>query len=379
VITAIFFVSLLLGAYPYAIYPLLAAGAAQLFARQVKRDDRFRLSVTVVISAYNEAVHIRETVLNKIRQDYPADLLEVLVVSDGSDDGTDRIVADICAKEKRVSLVRQEPRAGKTSALNLAMDRIHSDLVVFSDANSIYREDTIRQLVSNFADADVGYVTGSMRYVTPDGSLVGDGCSAYMRYENWLRVAETQIGSIVGVDGGVDAVRRGLFQKMRADQLPDFVLPLSVVMQGRRVVYDPAAILTEDALASDSSEFRMRARVALRAFWALLDLRKMLNPFRFGVYSLQLISHKLLRYMSFMPMGIALLTSSMLAVHHIGHRVFMGAVACALVGSQIPVLCRRVAVFRYMGYFALVNIACAVAFLRFVSGKKQVVWKPREG
>ena len=120
-----------------------------------------------------------------------------------------------------------------------------------------------------------------MLYVDPQGSLIGDGCTAYMRYENVLRSFETGSGSIVGVDGGVDAVRRSLYQPMRADQLPDLVLPLTVVEQHYRVVFAPEAVLEEDTLTSQAAEYRMRVRVALRAFWALRDKRALLNPLRY--------------------------------------------------------------------------------------------------
>ena len=139
----------------------------------------------------------------------------------------------------------------------------------------------------------------------PHGSLVGDGCTAYMRYENKLRSWESAVGSVVGADGGVDAVRRSLYRPMRFDQLPDFVLPLSVVEQGYRAVYVPEAVLEEETLASEAAEYRMRVRVALRALWALWDKRALLNPVRFPLFSWQLASHKLLRYLSFAPLAAA--------------------------------------------------------------------------
>src|SRR6185295_927187 len=123
----------------------------------------------------------------------------VLVVSDASEDGTDEVVTRLAREDGRVRLLRQEPRQGKTSGLNLAMSHANGEIIVFADANSMYRPDAIRMLVRNFADPAVGYVTGRMLYVNPDQSLVGDGCSAYMRYENRLRAIETRIGSIVGV------------------------------------------------------------------------------------------------------------------------------------------------------------------------------------
>ena len=207
----------------------------------------------------------------------------MIVVSDSSDDGTDDIVRGICAEDDRVQLIRQTPRQGKTAGLNLAMAEAAGDVIVFADANSIYRPDAVRKLIQNFADANVGYVTGKMLYINPDGSLVGDGCSAFMKYENALRVSETRMGSIVGVDGGIDAVARSLHRPMRADQLPDFVLPLRVIEQGYRVIFEPEAVVMEETLTTSSSEYRMRIRVALRALWALRENAGLLNPLRSGL------------------------------------------------------------------------------------------------
>lgn len=373
---------LLVGLYPYLIYPLLATVLGRLRNQAVRSATEYQPSVTVVTAAFNEARHIEATVRNKLSQDYPAERLDVIVVSDASSDATDQIVAGIAASDGRVSLLRSEPRAGKTAALNFAVPRARGDILVFADANSIYRPDAIRQLVRNFADPKVGYVTGRMLYVNADGSLVGDGCSAYMKYENLLRAAETRLGSIVGVDGGVDAVRRTLYRPMRADQLPDFVLPLSVTEQGYRVVYEPLAVLTEETLSAQAQEYRMRVRVALRAFWALWDKRQLLNPFRWGLFSWQLWSHKLLRYMSFLPLMAAMAVNWLLlpqggvyvagAAAQVLFALATLAAACGMrLGQSAPA--------RYSYYFFLLNWASAVAFARFLRGDKQVLWQPRVG
>jgi cellulose synthase/poly-beta-1,6-N-acetylglucosamine synthase-like glycosyltransferase len=379
----IFWLLLFLGVYPYAIYPVLVKLLGRISPRPVHSDDSFRPRVTVLTAAYNEAAHIEATVRNKLQQAYPPDLLDVIVVSDESMDGTDAIVEAIASQDPRVRLLRQVPRQGKTAGLNLAMPEARGEIVIFADANSIYRPDTIAKLVSNFADPAVGYVTGKMVYVNPDGSLVGDGCSAFMRYENSLRAAETAVGSVVGVDGGVDAVRRSLYRPMRADQLPDFVLPLTVVEQGYRVVYEPAAVLTEDTLTTQGSEYRMRVRVALRALWALWDKRGLLNPLRSGLFAWQLGSHKLLRYLSFLPLAGAIILNWLLLDRGLiyvagaaGQVLFALFVGVAIAG---PGVLRRSALGRYCLYFALLNWASAVALTRFLRGHKQVLWQPRVG
>jgi hypothetical protein len=221
-----------------------------------------------------------------------------------------------------------------------------------------------------------------MVYVTQAGSAVGDGLGAYMRLENWLRAQETRIGSVVGVDGGIDAVRKRLYRGMTADQLPDFVLPLDVVQQCARVVYEPEALLQEESLASGEQEFRMRVRVALRALWALSDKRALLNPLRHGVFAFQLASHKLLRYLSFAPLAVAFVAGLWLAPR--------GGVYPWLAAAQVAVLALAWLGWRGHGlpgsklqkfslYFVLVNLASALAARRFLRGEKVVLWQPRVG
>jgi hypothetical protein len=247
----------------------------------------------------------------------------------------------------------------------------------------MYRPDTVARLVAVFADPEVGYASGRMLYVDPHGSLVGDGCTAYMRYENRLRGYESAIGSVVGVDGGVDAIRRSLYGPMRTDQLPDFVLPLSVVEQNFRVVYVPEAVLEEETLSSESAEYRMRVRVALRAFWALWDKRALLNPLRFPLFSWQLISHKLLRYLSFAPLAVAAILNWLLVRHswlYAGLALWQVVAATLAVAAMLgPSRLSRFSVTRYCYYFLLLNWASAVAFARFARGEKQALWQPRTG
>ena len=376
----IFWGGLLWLIYIYIGYPMLLALLRRIRPRMVKRGADLP-RVTIVTAAFNEEGHIGQTIANKLALDYPRELLEIIVVSDGSVDRTDEIVTSFASQG--VKLIRQEPRQGKTAGLNKALAVAQGDIVVFSDANSLYAPDGLKKLVSAFADPTVGYVTGKMVYVSSDGSLVGDGCTAYMRYENLLRELESVVGSVVGVDGGIDAVRRKLYQPMRADQLPDFVLPLSVVRQGYRVVYEEQALLHEHALSAAADEFRMRVRVSLRAFWALWDLRSLLSPFRFGLFSWQLWSHKVLRYLAFVPM-VAVLVANVLLLNAgwIYQIALLGQVliyGLAIAGSLVGRLDKAPKVIVWPNYFVLLNVASGVAFWRFINGQKQVLWKPRTG
>jgi len=378
----IFWACLAVGLYPYAGYPLCVALLRAIRPRPVHAAPIVP-RVTVVIAAYNEASHIEATVRNKLDQDYPRGLLDVMVVSDASTDGTDEVLMRLAQQDPRIAFFRQEPRAGKTAALNSMLQRAQGEIIVFADANSMYRPDTVRRLVAPFADPGVGYASGRMLYVDPQGSLVGDGCTAYMRYENALRTLESAVGSVVGVDGGVDAIRRSLYRSMRPDQLPDFVLPLAVVEQGRRVVYAPRAVLEEDTLTSEGAEYRMRVRVALRALWGLWDKRVLLNPVRFPLFSWQLTSHKLLRYLSFMPLTAAAVINWLLVSRGWIYGLLAAGQCCAallaLIALRGPPRLRGFLPARYCYYFLLLNWASAVALLRFLRGEKQVLWQPRTG
>jgi len=376
----IFILCIILILYVYTGYPLCAMLLSRLIPKPVQSGN-CEPTITIIISAYNEELHIAETIENKLQQDYPSAKLNIIVVSDESTDTTDKIVQGY--KSERVVFLRQHPRQGKTAALNMAMDHARGEIIVFSDANSIYRKDAIRQLAKNFADPRVGYVTGKMLYTHADGSPIGSGCSTYMHYENYIRLQESRFNSVVGVDGGVDAMRKSLYKKMNPDQLPDFVSPLNVIEQGYRVIYEPLAILNEAALSDQQSEYRMRVRVSLRALWALLDKRRLMNPIAFPVFSWQLISHKLLRYTAWIPLA-ALMTLNPLLLNSgqlyklllILQMIFY---LTAYAGYQLKTRGHGFFIASAAYYFVLINLAAAHASVKFLQGHKQVLWSPRTG
>lgn len=384
-LTTLFWLSLLILVYVYVGYPLLVRLLSLLRMTPVQRDDSYRPSVSIVIAAYNESADIENTLDNKLKLDYPLEKMEILVVSDESDDGTDEIVQKIARdSECPIKLIRQVPRQGKTAGLNTLIAQACGEIILFSDANSQWDKNAVARLVSNFADPNVGYVTGKMVYVNEDGSLVGDGCSAYMKYENWLREHETNLGSVVGVDGGIDAMRKALHVPLRPDQLPDFVQPLKVIEQGYRVVYEPRALLKENTNEDSGSEFSMRVRVGLRALWALKDMSHLMNPVRFGIFSLQMISHKLLRYLAFIPLMTFTLATLLLAPQGGFYLVsFFGLMALYGLGWVGRKNEREgdhlTFIYAVPYYFLLLNLASFRALVAFMKKEKKVVWNPRKG
>jgi len=381
----IFWFSFFLLFYIYFGYPLAVKALAAVRSRPINKSEDHQPKVSILVAAYNEAKDIEATLRNKIALDYPADQMEILVISDESEDGTDQIVERVAEESPvTVRLFRQVPRQGKTSGLNTLSQHAQGEILLFSDANSQWDTSTVSRLVRNFNDPNVGYVTGKMIYVHQDGSLVGDGCSAYMKYENWLRCQETRLGSVVGVDGGIDAMRKALYKPLRPDQLPDFVQPLKVVEQGYRVVYEPEALLKEDALTDGSSEFSMRVRVSLRALWALKDMRHLMSPARDGLFAWQMISHKLLRYLAFVPMVTLALATLYLApkagIYRLAALGYIAFVLLAWQGHKKEASGQSLStIYSVPYYFMLLNLASYKACIAFLKGEKKVIWNPRKG
>lgn len=381
-VVALFWFSIAAMLTVYVAYPFLLWAIGCFRRRSVDKAPGVP-TVSIVISAYNEEDHIGRTIENKLALDYPVERLEILVISDGSTDGTEKIVRSYAGN--RVRLLVQPGRQGKTSALNRAVSEARGDIIVFSDANSIYDRSALRMLVENFADGRIGYVTGQMVYVDRQGSLIGQGCSAYMRYENALRSLETRVGSVVGVDGGIDAVRKDLYTPMSPELLPDFVLPLRVVEKGFRVVYEERALLKEETLTQSRDELRMRVRVILRSLHALWQMRGLFNPLhsRDALFSFQLFIHKVLRYwVGYLQVAALVCNALLLEGSRFYQLLFLLQLSfygLAVSGAASKRWGERFTLARFAYYFCLLNYAALVASLKFLRGKQTVVWQPRKG
>ncbi len=374
----VFWVSLFLIFHPYATYPMTLGLWRALRPRPVRRAP-IEPSVSVLIPAYNEADVIANTLDALLAQDYPTHRLQILVVSDCSDDGTDDIVRAYA--DRGVELLRQAQRGGKALGLNAAVARAHGDIVIFCDANARFAPGAVRSLAENFADPSIGYVTGQLTLESPGEVTAGGG--AYLRFEEWLRAAETNVASVIGVNGGCDAIRRELYSDIPRELITDFVLPLRVIAGGHRVVLDENAESRETANAELQSEFSMRVRVALRALQGLVHMRRLLNPLRFPAASFCLVSHKVLRYLAFVFLATALASNVALALASPFYRVLLalhvacyGLAVCGLLGigrRRLGIVCVAPA-YLLMSYWAF-----AVASWRFTRGQTMATWRPRAG
>lgn len=376
VAASMFWIGLGLLAWVYAGYPVLLWLLRLVGVRRPVNAGRIEPRVTLVISAYNERQVIAAKLENCRRLDYPAERFEVIVVSDASDDGTDDVVL---AAGPPARLLRMEARGGKTVGLNAALRAAHGDIVVFSDANAMYERDALRMLVRNFADPRVGAVTGESRYEigADDASTESEG--AYWSYEIWIKGLESSLGSVVGGDGAIYAIRRGLYRDLAPGDLSDFVNPLQIVAQGYRNVYEPAAISWEGGAEGYGAEFRRKVRIVNRAWRATIKMRALLNPLRYGFFALQYLSHKVLRWLvpwlMLIVFGANLLlaaSSPLYALLMAGQLLFYASALLGWLLAGRTGLLGRVTSIPY--YFCLVNLASLVALVEVFGGKEYRTW-----
>jgi len=361
--------------YVYAGYPLLLGLVRALGGARRVAVGEHRPPLTLIVSAYNKAEIIGEKIANSLSLDYPADRLEVLVVSDCSSDATDAIVAGV--SDPRVRLIRMAERGGKTLGLNAAAREARGEILVFSDANAIYLRDALVNLTRNFADAQVGAVIGESTYSAAEGGADEEE-SLYWKYEIAIKRLESAIGSVVGGDGAIYAIRKALYRPMRADALSDFVNPLQIVRGGHRCVYEPAARSVEKAAGDFDREFRRKVRIVNRAWRAMMSMKDLLNPLRHGLFAFEIISHKLLRWLVPLFMALALGANFALA----GSGWFYAATLTVqlavylLVAVAYP-LRQKVQLPRLLAvpfYFVMVNIASARGIVEAYLGKTYTTW-----
>src|SRR5262245_50419403 len=229
--------------YIYIGYPVLMFVLSRLFRQPVRRATIVP-RVSMIIAARNEEESIAIKLENALSLDYPSDKFEIIVASDASTDRTDEIIRGF--SDRGVILHRQELRQGKTRAQHRAVSVSSGDILIFSDATTMYERDVIHTIVRNFADPNVGCVGGQLVYVNSKSSPIGKGCRSYWNYEKMIKGWESAFGSLIGVSGCLYAVRRSCHAKLASDMIDDFVIATEIQLQGLRTVYEPEAISKED-------------------------------------------------------------------------------------------------------------------------------------
>jgi len=362
--------------YPYVGYPILVALLARVAPRPFAPRP-WEPTVSLVIAAYNEEAVIAKKLENSLELDYPRDKLEIVVASDGSTDGTHAIVERYA--DRGVRLFVPDRHLGKTGTANAVAPTLRGEVFVFSDATGMFNPSAIRALVRSLADPAVGAATGRVLYQY-GGSAVASGFEAYQRFVVPQRRAESVFGSETSVSGSIHALRREAFRPAPAELSFDMVHPLHVALAGYRTVYEADATSLEESRERTADEFRSRVRIAVRAWSYVPYLLARLPACPDRMFVFQVISHKLLRWLSAPLLAVALLCALVLATRGGAHALplAIGVAACAVaaLGLAASRLGRPARLLAAPLFFATIQLAYLVGLARWIGGARMAGWKP---
>jgi len=377
-------------AYIYLGFPLLVYLRARFFLRPIRAADGTP-TLSMLIACHNEAGQIEAKLENVLSLDYPVACLQVVVASDGSTDTTESLIeAFIGRGVGPLCQLLRLPRGGKARALNAAAAVATGEIWVFTDANSILREDALRALVRPFADPEGGGVAGDQRYVkATHWSGLQAGEYDYWSHDRWLKTQLSRGGSVTSATGALYAIRRDCFQPLGDGMTDDFLASTRVVAAGKRLVFAPDAVACETVALTGRDEFLRKVRLMSRGLRGVLAMRRLFNPFRYGFYSLQLLSHKVLRRWAVFAWLSLLLLSLLLWdagwVYRTICLTFMLVLIWALVGCLAIAagwhaqgrLTRRL--LTWPAFFLIANTAALLATWKLMRGQRFDLWQPRRG
>ncbi len=367
-------------AYPVVLFALASAvqAARDAYFLLTRRERRRRAAhlptVTVIIAAYNEAELVGDTLACCLEADYPRERLQVILGSDGSTDGTVEAARRI--DDERLSVLEFSERRGKLAVLQDCAAHARSDILAFTDANTLLSPDSISYLVRHFSEPAVGAVCGELRLIQPDGAEAAEG--GYWRYEAVLKILESRVDSVLGANGAIYALRRELFPRLETNLITeDFVIPMKVRERGLRVVYDPEAVASELAPSGAAQEFRRRVRIGAGNWQALGQCWRLLLPWR-GFVAFSFWSHKVIRWFTPLLLMAALAASALMLDSPTWQAAFVLQLAfygLAGVGALMELLGLRPGPLGAATYFVTINAALAVGMVRGMLGLQQPAWR----
>jgi cellulose synthase/poly-beta-1,6-N-acetylglucosamine synthase-like glycosyltransferase len=369
----VFWVAAGLIVYAHLGYPLLLRVLVALFGERGRGPEPGGAlpRVSLIIPAHDEELVIGRKVANARALDYPAELLDVIVASDGSSDRTAEL-----ARSAGADQVLELPRGGKVAALNAAVEGATGEVLAFSDANSYWRSDALRRLIERFADARVGYACGQVRF---EGGEGGNQEGLYWRYEMAVRSMETRLAGITAGNGGIYAVRREAYIELDPSRGQDIGFPFELTKRGWRAVYEPDAVAEEKMAPTVEGEFKRKRRM-MRGLWDVMLRWGMLDPRGYGpAYALEIYSHRLLRYLTpwlhLIAFGVNIPLLSHGWVYVVTMALQVALLASAALGRFVPALPFRIAY-----YYVTVTASIAVGLWdRLRAGAVPIGWEKVEG
>lgn len=370
--------------YTYIGYGTLIAILA--FIRQKINPDKpfnpdFCPAATLIIAAYNEEHWIREKVNNTLGLDYPKDKLQVIFVTDGSDDATPQILREF----EEILVLHKPGRAGKIAAMERAIAYADNPILIFTDANTVLNKEAIKNIVRHYNDPGIGAVAGEKRIMVADSdSASGSGEGFYWKYESFLKKMDFRFYTVVGAAGELFSVRKDLYRPSEPDTiLDDFMISLRVCQQGFRVAYEPDACASELPSANIEAEWTCKTRIAAGGIQSIVRLKSLLNPFRNPRLAFQYVSHRVLRWtlvpIAFLLAPIINIFLLSLGSLYIGLIILQGFIfILALGGHFLKNRKIKLKLFFIPYYIIMMNAAVVAGFFRYIGGRQSVLWKKAE-
>jgi glycosyltransferase involved in cell wall biosynthesis len=376
-IETLFWISLLGSGYSYFIYPIILL----LFQRNnhlpphKSTDPTDKPTISIIITAYNEAAQIENKINNTLKADYDAQLLEILIASDGSTDATNDIV--LSYQRQGVTLVEVPDRKGKENAQLHAIRQAKGEILVFSDVSTQIEPTSLNRIAQVFSNPSIGAVSSEDRFLTAEGEIAGEG--AYVKYEMWLRKLESSANSLVGLSGSFFSCRSIICKNWSILIPSDFNTAINCVQLGYVAITDPELLGYYPNIKDETKEYQRKVRTVLRGMAALSHNKSLLSPFRHGFFTFQLLSHKLMRWLVpwFMLLTLSL-NLTLLDQHLIYPVILAGQLTFYLVAimGHISENLRKNKIIKVIYFFTQVNLAIAHAMIMFMLGKRITQWEP---
>jgi cellulose synthase/poly-beta-1,6-N-acetylglucosamine synthase-like glycosyltransferase len=380
----IFFLFLFLVFYTYIGYGVLLVimvNLKKLFVPAVKiKNDIYEPFVTLFVAAYNEEKYILEKVQNLLDLDYPKEKIQLLFVTDGSNDKS----VELLKNNPNVLLIHQPERFGKVDAINRGMKYVEHPIVIYSDANAMLNSGAIKEIVKHFKDPLVGCVAGEKRIVSKDTDQAsGAGEGIYWKYESLLKQLDYQLFSATGAAGELFSIRTSLHQKVEIDTLlDDFIISMRIVERGFKIAYEPKAYATESSCFSIQEEMKRKIRISAGGLQSIARLYKLLNIFKYGIFSIQYISHRVLRWtitpialLLLFPLNILLIQQNHNVIYLFSFYFQLLFYSLALLGWYMENRKLKLKFLFIPFYFFFMNYCVFRGFIRFMKNDQTVLWE----
>lgn len=364
-------------------YPILLLGLSALIRRPISKEPHITPFVTILIPVRNGETLIDKKIRNTFDLDYPPDRFEVMVVSDGSTDNTGRIVKT--HKRSYLRLIELPEHKGKAEALNIGANESRGEILLFTDADAMLEQQALKLMVPYYATPEIGGVVG-LRTIVHDKAQLKEAQKKYIEFDSRIKLLESRIGSVTSGDGKIYSIRKSLFQPVAEGVTDDSYVCLNVIRQGYRFVFEPGAKAEIQVPSrTETHEISRRRRIISRSLYGLYLNRELFNPFRHGLYSLQLFTNKVLRRLLPLFLMMIIVTNLVLVWFHSFWLLFLAPQLFFYIFALVyPILKGKVhwrkleRLLSVPFYFCLGNIGVFLGFIDFFLKRRITKWEPKK-